>query len=33
MSHMDLHLAIRLFIVAIPLIYVLAPTVWHWRES
>jgi len=33
MSHIELHFAVRLFIVGIALIYVGRPMLWHWREG
>jgi hypothetical protein len=33
MSHIDLHLAVRLLIVGIALIYVVRPMLWNWREG
>jgi len=32
-SNMDLHLAVRLFIIAIALTFVLAPMIVHWRDG
>ena len=33
MSHIDLHHAVRFFIIGIALIYVLGPMLRHWREA
>ena len=33
MSHLDLHHAVRFFIIGIALICVLGPMLRHWREA